>query len=35
MNEFYRSPEQVSVGREHEALKAATAAIRSGNLRVP
>jgi hypothetical protein len=35
INEFYGSPDRVRVGREHEALSAATAAIRSGNLRAP
>jgi hypothetical protein len=35
LNEFYGSPDRVRMGSETKALAAATAAIRSGNLRVP
>ncbi|MBI1955652.1 MAG: hypothetical protein HYS38_04595 [Acidobacteria bacterium] len=35
INEFYRSPDTVRLGSETEALQAATAAIRMGNLSVP
>jgi hypothetical protein len=35
LNEFYGSPDGLRLGREHEALAAATASIRRGNLRAP
>lgn len=35
INEFYGSPDRVSIGSETKALAAATNAIRSGDLRVP
>ena len=35
INEFYGSPDSIRMGSESKALAAATAAIRSGNLRIP
>ena len=35
LNEFYGSPDRVRMGSATKALAAATAAIRSGNLRIP
>ena len=35
INEFYGSPVSIRMGSESKALAAATAAIRSGNLRIP
>jgi hypothetical protein len=35
INEYYKSPNNISIGSESSALKAATNAIRSGNLTIP